>query len=54
MVDDVCHRLIDEGTYPFWLTVSLVFVQFFGQVLEGNEELDIARCRLSGLVDIVD
>ena len=53
MVDDVFHRLVDEGTDPFRLTVGLVFGQFFGQVLEGNEELDIARCRFPGLVDIV-
>ena len=53
MVDDVFHRLVDEGTDPFWLTVGLVFGQFFGQVLEGDEELNIARCRFSGLVNIV-
>ena len=37
MVDDVFHWLVDEGTDPFRLTVSLVFGQFFGQVLEGEE-----------------
>jgi len=54
MVDDVCHWLVDEGADPCRLTVGLVFLQLFGQVLERDEELDIARSCFSGLVDIVD